>query len=113
MTARDVLVVALAAVAGLGLVYRAYRVTKGGPRWDAYGQAVLALGLVLVALAIDHGVIWSRWIAFGFAVLFSLVVMPVWVLGVLIPMRPAAIDYAFTAAYWVGLIVVGVAALIA
>jgi hypothetical protein len=54
---------------------------------------------------------WARWAALVYGLLFGLAVLPVWILGVLIPMRPRAPDYAFTAVYWLGLIVVVVAAL--
>jgi hypothetical protein len=54
---------------------------------------------------------WARWGALVYALLFGIVVMPVWVLGVLIPLRPRAPDYAFTAIFWISLAVVSVAAI--
>lgn len=97
----------------LGLGYRVYRRTRGGPRADVWGQAVLGSLLVLVAMGLALGVEWLRWVAFGYAVLFTFLAMPIWVLGVLLPMRPRAVDYAFTVSYWVLLVVVGVSALLA
>jgi len=108
-----VLIVGLLANATLGLGYRVYRRTKGGPRADVWGQAVLGFLLLLIATALVLDLEWTRWIAFGYAVLFAFLAMPVWVLGVLLPLRPRAIDYAFTASYWVLLVVVGVAAVLA
>jgi hypothetical protein len=110
---RDVLVVSLAAVAVLGFGYRVYRTTKGGPATDAVGQAILGGVLGALAVAASHGLGWSRWAAFAFGVFFGLVVMPVWVLGVFIPMRPRAIDYSFAVAYGFGLAAVIVSALLA
>ena len=107
------LIVALVTNAALGLGYRVYRHTKGGPIGDVWGQAVLAVILIGLALAIAGGVSGLRWVAFGYAALFAFVVMPVWVLGVLLPLPPRAIDYAFTVAYWVLLVVIGVGALLA
>lgn len=104
------LIGSLCAVAALGLCYRAYRATRGGPVTDVWGQAVLGVGLGLLALGVANDVIWSRWAALIFSIVFTILVMPVWVVGVLIPMRPGTIDYAFAAAYWVGLITIGVAA---
>jgi hypothetical protein len=43
--------------------------------------------------------------------LFALVAMPVWVLGVLLPLPPGALDYSFTVVYWLLLIVIAVAAI--
>lgn len=106
---RDILVVALVLNAVVGFGYRVYRLSKGGPIADVWGQAILGGLLTLGALLVGIGVTWVRWIALIYAVTFAIVVMPVWVLGVLLPMRPGAIDYAFTAFYWVALLVVGVA----
>ncbi|MGH2808301.1 MAG: hypothetical protein ACRDKT_13610 [Actinomycetota bacterium] len=108
---RLTLVSGLALNATLGLGYRVYRLTKGGPIADAWGQAVLAAFLGLIAAAIGLGSTWPRWIALVYAVLFALVAMPVWVLGVLLPLPPRAIDYSFTAVYWMVLIVIAVAAI--
>jgi hypothetical protein len=38
-------------------------------------------------------------------------VMPIWTLAVLIPLPPERLDYAFTALYWVTLVMTGVAAI--
>jgi hypothetical protein len=108
---RVVLVAALAANAALGLGYRIYRLSKGGPIADVWGQAVLGAVLALIAGAVGLGIVWPRWVALGYALLFALVAMPVWVLGVLLPLPPRAVDYAFTVVYWVMLIVIAVAAI--
>jgi hypothetical protein len=46
-------------------------------------------------------------------VVFGVVVMPIWILAVLIPLRPRAPDYAFTGIYWFALLAIAVAALFA
>jgi len=107
-----VLIVALVTNAAIGLGYRVYRRTKGGPRADVWGQALLGALLLLLAVGLAFDVEWLRWIAFGYAILFAFLAMPVWVLGVLLPMRPGALDYAFTVTYWVLLVVVGAAVLL-
>lgn len=106
----NLLVAALAVNAATGFGYRVYRLTKGGPIGDVWGQAILGVALALVAAGIALGVGWLRWVAFGYALLFGVLVMPVWVLGVLLPLRPRAVDYVFTVTYWVLLGVIGVAA---
>lgn len=108
---RVVLVTALSLNALLGFVYRAYRLSKGGPMSDVIGQAILGVLLALLAVssALDAG--WARWPEMVYALLFALVVMPVWVLAVLIPQRPGPLDYAFTALYWIGLVTIAVAAI--
>ena len=108
---RTVLVAALALNAALGLGYRIYRLSKGGPIADVWGQAVLGTVLALVAMSVGLGIDWPRWIALAYALLFAIVAMPVWVLGVLLPLPPRAIDYAFTVVYWVMLVVIAVAAI--
>ena len=108
-----VLITGLVVNAALGLGYRVYRWTKGGPKTDVWGQAVLAFLLVVMAIGLGLGVEWLRWPALGYSVLFTFLAMPVWVLGVLLPMRPRAVDYAFTGTYWVLLLVVGLAAVLA
>lgn len=105
-----VLEVALAANAILGLAYRVYRFTKKGPVADVVGQAILAALLLGLAAAVLQGQAWARWPALGYALLFAVIVMPVWTLGVLLPMRPRTIDYGFAVAYWVLLGVIVVAA---
>ena len=97
----------------LGLGYRVYRLTRGGPIADVWGQAILAVLLTAIAAAIAADVDWARWIALAYALLFALLVMPVWVLGVLLPLPPGAVDYAFTATYWLTLVLIAVAAIAA
>lgn len=106
-----VLVAALGLNAVLGFGYRVYRLTKGGPLGDVTGQAVLGLLLAgaAVAIAADHG--WARWVALFYGILFALIVMPVWTLAVLLPLRPGAIDYSFTGLYWGALVLIMIAAL--
>lgn len=108
---RTVLVTALAFNGALGFGYRVYRVAKGGPMADVWGQALLGALLAIVAAAVGLGVGWARWLALAYGVVFALGVMPVWVLAVLIPMRPKAIDYTFTALYSLALLTVLVAAI--
>ena len=110
---QTVLVIALAFNAALGFGYRVYRLSKGGPMGDVVGQAILGVLLAALAVAIAAGTAWARWAALIYGLLFGVVVMPVWVLAVLLPMRPRAIDYAFTAVYWAGLGVIVVAAIAA
>lgn len=95
----------------LGFGYRAYRLTKGGPLGDVTGQAILGLLLGGIALGVAAEQGWARWAALVYGVLFGLIVMPLWTLAILIPMRPEKIDYAFTAVYWTTLVVIVVAAL--
>ena len=105
------LIAALALNAALGFGYRVYRLTKGGPLGDVTGQALLGLVLAGVALAValDQG--WGRWAGLAYAVLFAVVVMPLWTLAVLIPMRPTGIDVAFTGFYWAMLVLIVVSAI--
>lgn len=70
----------------------------------------LLLGALALALVVGAG--WPRWPALVYAVLFAFVVMPIWTLAVLIPLPPGRIDYAFTALYWVTLLVIGASALL-
>lgn len=104
------LVTALAVNAATGFGYRVYRLTKGGPLGDVIGQAILGVLLAMLAVFAALGAGWPRWAALGYALLFGLAVMPVWVLAVLLPARPGWIDYGFTACYWAGLIVIAVSA---
>lgn len=108
-TWRVVLVAALSINALVGFGYRVYRLSKGGPASDVIGQAILGVLLVGMATALALGAGWPRWGALVYGLLFGIVVMPIWVLAVLIPLRPRAIDYAFTGIYWalLALIVVG------
>ena len=107
-----VLVVGLGLNAALGLGYRVYRLTKGGPMADVAGQAILAALLLALALGVagDHS--WARWGALGYGLLFGLIVMPVWTLAVLLPLPPEAPDYAFTGVYWATLIAIALAAIL-
>lgn len=102
---------AVNAVAGFG--YRVFRQARGGPMSDVIGQGILGILLVLLAAGalMDAGFV--RWLALGYGLLFGLIVMPIWVLAVLIPQRPRAVDYAFTALYWSALGIIVVAALLA
>lgn len=104
-----VLVSSLAVNAAIGFGYRVYRLAKGGPIADVWGQAFLGLLLAATAIGVAIGATWMRWVALAYALLFGLVVMPVWVLAVLLPLRPKMIDYAFTISYWVALVVIGIA----
>jgi hypothetical protein len=108
---RDVLVWALALNAVMGLAYRTYRLTKGGPMSDVIGQAILSCVLALVAVGVATGAAAAHWGALAYGLLFGVVVMPVWVLAVLIPLRPGAIDYSFTALYWMGCLAIVVGAI--
>ena len=111
MVWRTILVAALAINAALGFGYRVYRLSKGGPIADVWGQAILGVLLAVTATFVASDAGWARWVALVYGLLFGLAVLPVWVLGVLIPMRPRRVDYAFTAVYWLGLIVVVIGAL--
>jgi hypothetical protein len=108
-----VLVALLAVNAALVFGYRVYRLTKGGPTADAIGGALLAVILGAIAVGAGSGAGWAKWAALSYAILFALLVMPVWTLGVLIPLPPAGIDYAFAAAYWLSLVLIGIAAVLA
>ncbi len=110
---RVLLVAGLCLNALLGLGYRVYRLTKGGPIADVIGQGILGAVLLAVALSVALGVGWTRWIAFVYGLAFGVVVMPIWTLAVLIPMRPQRLDYAFTGVYWSCLFMVMAAALLA
>jgi hypothetical protein len=110
-TWRALLVAALVVNAATGFGYRVYRYRKGGPKADVLGQAILGGLLLVLAAALALGAGWPRWGALVYAVLFGVVVMPLWVLAVLIPLRPRAVDYTFTGTYWALLILIGVAAI--
>ncbi|HET7483706.1 MAG TPA: hypothetical protein VFK89_12695 [Actinomycetota bacterium] len=102
------LAAALVANAVLGVAYRAYRYAKGGPIADVWGQVLLAVVLTGLAIAVANDVMWVRWVALVYAIVFAFVAMPVWILGVLIPLPPRPIDYAFTGLYYVGLIAIAI-----
>lgn len=106
-----VLIAGLLVNAALGFGYRVYRLGKGGPKADVVGQAILGGLLAGLASALALGAGWPRWPALVYGLLFGVVVMPIWVLAVLIPLRPRAIDYAFTGVYWAVLVLIAVAAL--
>ena len=110
-TWQTVLVVALGLNAALGFGYRVYRLTKKGPMADVVGQAILGVILVVLAVGAAGGHSWARWVALGYGLLFGLVVMPVWTLGVLLPLPPERIDYAFTGLYWAALAAVVIGAI--
>lgn len=105
-TWRAVLVTALLVNAASGLGYRVYRLSRGGPRADVVGQAILGALLAGLAAGLAAGAGWPRWAALVYGLLFGVVVMPIWVLAVLIPLRPRAVDYAFTAVYWLMLVAI-------
>ena len=107
-----VLIVALVLNGVLLVGYRVWRLTKGGPIYDVIGGALLLVALGAIAAGFAAGAEWLRWAAFVYAATFGLVVMPIWTLAVLIPMRPGPLDVAFTAIYWGSLVVVGVAAIL-
>ena len=113
MAWKTLLVAALTGNAVLGFGYRLFRLTKGGPLADVIGQAILGAVLAGIAVAVAAGADAGRWLALAYGLLFGIVVMPVWVLGVLIPLRPKAVDLAFTALYWglLAAVVVGAIAL--
>lgn len=96
----------LNATAGLG--YRIYRHSKGDPRSDVIGQSILGALLLLTALGIVGDSRLATVVALGYGLGFGLVVMPLWTVAVLIPLRPRRIDYGFTLVYWsaLGLIVI-------
>jgi hypothetical protein len=99
---------------GLALaVYRSYRFTKGGPRADAVGGAVLGALLVLLAALVLNDASWARWVALGYALFFAVIVTPIWTLAVLIPLPPGRLDYAFAVLYEGTLIAIALAALAA
>jgi hypothetical protein len=110
-TWRIVLIAALLVNAAAGLGYRVYRYAKGGPRSDVVGQSILGVLLAGLAAGLAAGAGWPRWGALVYGLLFGLIVMPLWVLAVLIPLRPRAIDYAFTGVYWTVLALIVVAVL--
>jgi len=111
--AETFLVISLAANGVLALGYRLYRFTKGGPLADALGGGAIAILLGVLGLFIALGAGWPRWPALAYALLFALVVMPIWTLSVLIPLPPRAPDYAFAGLYWATLVAIAVAAIAA
>jgi hypothetical protein len=111
--AQATLATALIVNALLGVGYHVYRRARGGPKADVVGQAILAFLLLAVAAAVASGATWARWAALAYGALFGVVVMPLWTLGVFIPMRPGPLDKGYTALYWVilGVIVIAASAL--
>ena len=112
-TWQTILAVSLALNGSLLAGYRFYRMKKGGPKADAIGGAVLGGILLALAVFVALDTDWARWPALVYALLFGLIVMPVWVLGVLIPLRPGAPDWGFTGVYWTTLFLIAAAALLA
>lgn len=108
---RIVLSAALCINAVSGFGYRLFRLTKGGPMGDVLGQSVLGALLVALSFAVLAQAPFAVGASLFYALLFGLVVMPLWVVAVLIPLRPQRIDFAFTVVYWLALIVIAVAAL--
>ena len=108
---RTTLIILLVLNASLGLGYRIYRLTRSGPMGDVIGQALLGAVLAGAALGVAAGWDLARWVALAYAALFALVVMPLWTLAVLVPMRPDRVDLTFTIAYWAVLIGIFIAAL--
>jgi hypothetical protein len=106
-----VLGISLVANALLGFGYRVYRLSRGGPMGDVIGQGVLGIFLLGSGIATLAGAGWTRWPALFYAVLFGLIVMPVWTLAVLIPLPPGKVDYAFTVVYWLSLAAIAVSAI--
>lgn len=109
----SILVATVVANGVLAFAYRVWRLTKGGPIYDVIGGAIVALALGAIGAGYAAGAGWMRWVALVYAALFALVVMPVWTLAVLIPMRPRAPDLTFTSIYWATLVLIAVAALAA
>jgi hypothetical protein len=107
---RVVLVAALGINAIIGVAYRVVRLRRGGPSADVVGQAVLGLLLAGLALAAFSGAGWARWAALVYGLLFGLVVMPVWTLAVLLPLRPRPLDVAYAVVYWLCLAAIVAAA---
>ena len=108
---QGILAVALVVNAVSLAAYRYYRFTKGGPKADATGGAVLGVLLVLLAILVLNDVSWARWVALVYGLAFALIVMPVWTLAVLIPLRPGPLDYGFTVVYEVTLFAIVVGAI--
>lgn len=102
------LIAGLVLNASVGLGYRIYRYSKGGPRSDVVGQSILGTLLLLTALGVGVESRPATVLALGYGLVFGLVVMPLWTVAVLIPLRPRRVDYGFTIVYWIalGLIVV-------
>jgi hypothetical protein len=111
-TWRVVLASALAINAVLGLGYRVLRLARGGPMSDVVGQAILATLLAGLAIGVLGGAGAAMLGGLLYGAFFGLVVMPIWTLAVLVPMRPGPLDYGFTAVYWslLGVIVIAAVA---
>ncbi|MFP5298963.1 MAG: hypothetical protein ACLGHL_08260 [Actinomycetota bacterium] len=107
------LVISLAISAASVFGYRVYRLSRGGPLADAVGGAVLATMLIALGVLESAGASWARWPALVYAVLFGVIVMPIWTLAVYIPSRPGALDHAFIGVYWLSLVAVGLTAVMA
>jgi hypothetical protein len=108
---RTVLGVCLIVNAVAGLSYRVFRLSRGGPRADVTGQAILGAVLVFLAVGVALEWEWPRWAALVYGALFGVIVMPLWTVAVFIPTRPGPVDKAFTIIYWAALALIVIAAL--
>ncbi|MQB01002.1 MAG: hypothetical protein GEU78_12030 [Actinobacteria bacterium] len=107
------LAITLVVNAVIGFAYPVYRLSRGGPMGDVTGRAILGILLLAIAGFLSGDNDWPRWAALVYGAFFAAIVMPIWILAVLIPMRPTAIDYAYTTAYWLTLLLIALAALLA
>jgi hypothetical protein len=112
-TWRVVLASGLAINAVLGLGYRVLRLARGGPVSDVVGQAILAALLVGLAIGVLAGLGAATVGGLVYGAFYGIVVMPIWTLAVLLPMRPGPLDYAFTVVYWSLLALIVIAAVAA
>ncbi len=109
---QTVLALSLVTNALWGVAYRVFRLRRGGPRADVTGQAILGGILLVVAAGVWQGQGWGRWAALAYGIVFGVLIMPLWTLGVFIPMRPRPLDKTFALTYWAALALVVVAALL-
>lgn len=105
------LAVAVIVNAAIGFAYPLYRLSRGGPMGDVTGRAILGILLLVIAAAALMDQEWARWAALAYGILFAAIVMPIWVLAVLIPLRPTTIDYLYTTTYWLTLLLIAITAL--
>lgn len=106
-----ILIAALVVNGVLALAYRLLRNRRGGPIVDVYGGVGLFILLLSLAGSIGAGAEGLRWVAFGYAVLFGLVVAPIWVLAVVIPARPDKLEYTLVGSYWLTLPAIAISAI--
>lgn len=92
----------------IALVHRVLRHRRGGPINDVYGGIGLCLLLLALAGGIAAGAHGLRWAALSYALVFAVVVTPVWVLAVVIPARPEPREYILVGAYWASLVAIAV-----